>query len=48
MIEVVEKDDGSLATEVVKKVDGVNQTLGMPKDKFDAMGRPGRDTPTCG
>ncbi|ORE92234.1 ABC transporter substrate-binding protein [Stappia sp. 22II-S9-Z10] len=48
VIEVVEKDDGSLATEVVKKVDGVNQTLGMPKDKFDAMGRPGRDTPTCG
>ncbi|UOM34959.1 ABC transporter substrate-binding protein [Acuticoccus sp. I52.16.1] len=47
VIEVVEQDDGSLATQVVKKVDGVNQTLGMSKEDFDKMGRPGRDVPDC-
>ncbi|MEM8664921.1 MAG: ABC transporter substrate-binding protein, partial [Pseudomonadota bacterium] len=48
VIEVVEQDDGNLATKMVRKVDGINQRLGMDKAEFDAMGRPGRDIPTCG
>ncbi|MBJ3775169.1 ABC transporter substrate-binding protein [Acuticoccus mangrovi] len=47
VIEVVETDDGNLATKLVKKVDGINQTLGMSKEEFDAIGRPGRDVPKC-
>lgn len=45
--EVVEQDDGSLVTQMVKKVDGVNQTLGLEKAAFDAVGLPSRDTPAC-
>ncbi len=48
VIEVVETGDGGLATKMVKKVDGINQTLGMDKADFDAIGRPGRDVPDCG
>ena len=47
VIEVVETEDGELATELVEKVDGINQTLGMDKADFDALGRPGRDVPDC-
>jgi ABC-type branched-subunit amino acid transport system substrate-binding protein len=47
IIEVAEQPDGSLATKFVRKVDNVNQTLGMDKAEFDAMGRPSRDIPTC-
>ena len=47
VIEVVEQDNGELATEMVKKVEGINQTLGMSKEEFDAIGRPGRDVPEC-
>ncbi len=45
--EVVELEDGSLATKVVKVVDSVNQTLGIDKAAFDAIGLPARDTPAC-
>ncbi|MGD1883965.1 MAG: ABC transporter substrate-binding protein [Paracoccaceae bacterium] len=45
--EVVELDDGTLATQMVKKVDGVNQTLGLEKAAFDAIGLPSRETPAC-
>lgn len=45
--EVVEQDDGSLVTQMVKKVDGVNQTLGLEKAAFDAVGLPSRETPAC-
>ena len=48
VIEVVETGDGGLATKMVNKVDGINQTLGMDKADFDALGRPGRDVPDCG
>ena len=47
VIEVVETGDGGLATKLVKKVDGITQTLGMDKAKFDELGRPGRDVPEC-
>ncbi len=47
VIEVVETADGGLATKLVKKVDGITQTLGMDKADFDAIGRPGRDVPEC-
>ncbi|GAB5374569.1 MAG: ABC transporter substrate-binding protein [Acuticoccus sp.] len=47
VIEVVETGDGGLATKMVKKVDGINQTLGMDKADFDKIGRPGRDVPEC-
>ncbi|WP_299969626.1 ABC transporter substrate-binding protein [uncultured Roseobacter sp.] len=45
--EVIELDDGTLATQMVKKVDDVNQTLGIDKAAFTAIGLPGRDTPEC-
>ncbi|WP_102107223.1 ABC transporter substrate-binding protein [Oceaniglobus roseus] len=45
--EVVEKDDGTLANEVVEVKDGVDQRLGLSKESFDAIGLPGRDVPEC-
>ena len=45
--EVVQLDDGTLATKLVSKVDGVTQTLGMDPEKFAAMGLPSRDNPKC-
>lgn len=45
--EVIEMPDGSLATKMVKKVDNVNQTLGIDAEAFAAIGLPGRDTPVC-
>ncbi len=45
--EVVELDDGTLATQMVSKVDGVNQTLGIEKAAFDAIGLPSRENPEC-
>ena len=45
--EVIELEDGSLATKMVSKVDNVNQTLGLEKAAFDAIGLPSRDTPVC-
>lgn len=45
--EVVEMPDGTLATEMVKMVENVNQTLGIDVDAFAAIGLPSRDTPAC-
>lgn len=45
--EVVEMSDGTLATKMVKKVENVNQTLGIEAEAFAAIGLPGRDTPVC-
>jgi branched-chain amino acid transport system substrate-binding protein len=45
--EVVEAADGGLVTKVVKIVGSVDQTLGMPRDKFLALGPVGRDNPKC-
>ena len=47
VIEVVEQDDGNLATKMVKKIDNVNQTLGLPEDEFRAMGLPSRHNVEC-
>lgn len=41
--EVQEQPDGSLANNLVKTVDSVNQTLGLPEDEFRALGLPSRD-----
>ncbi|MEM5492859.1 ABC transporter substrate-binding protein [Hoeflea sp. AS16] len=45
--EVVELPDGTLATEMVARVDNVNQTLGIDPEAFAAIGLPSRDTPAC-
>jgi len=45
--EVVQMDDGTLATKMVSMKEGVNQTLGLEKAAFDAVGLPGRDVPEC-
>ncbi|MGD8711184.1 MAG: ABC transporter substrate-binding protein, partial [Ectothiorhodospiraceae bacterium] len=45
--EVDEGDDGKLYNKVVKVVPQVNQTMGMDRDKFLALGRVGRDNPQC-
>ncbi|MEX2518149.1 MAG: ABC transporter substrate-binding protein [Paracoccaceae bacterium] len=45
--EVIEKDDGTLATQVVKVVENVDQLLGFTKEEFDAIGLPSRDNPAC-
>lgn len=45
--EVVELDDGTLATELVSMKEGVNQTLGISKEAFAAIGLPSREAPEC-
>ncbi|MEM7045719.1 MAG: ABC transporter substrate-binding protein [Pseudomonadota bacterium] len=45
--EVVEDADGNLVSQVVKVVEGVNQTLGMDPEKFATIGLPARDVPEC-
>lgn len=45
--EVVELDDGSLATKLVLIKENVNQTLGIDPDAFAKIGLPSRDTPEC-
>lgn len=45
--EVIQKDDGSLATQVVKVVENVDQMLGFSEEKFDEIGLPSRDNPAC-
>ncbi len=47
VIEVVEQDDGNLATKLVSKVDNVNQTLGMDEAEFRKLGLPSRDVIKC-
>ena len=45
--EVIEMDDGTLATQMVAMAENVNQTLGIDKDAFDAIGLPSRESPEC-
>ena len=45
--EVVELPDGTLANQLVRKVDNVNQTLGLSAEKFAEIGLPARDVPEC-
>ncbi len=45
--EVVELDDGSLATQLVSIKENVNQTLGLDPDVFARIGLPGREVPEC-
>jgi branched-chain amino acid transport system substrate-binding protein len=47
LTEVAKADDGHLYNKVVKVVENVNQTLGMPEDQFMALGPVGRDNPSC-
>ena len=45
--EVVELADGTLATQMVRKIDNVNQQLGISADAFQAIGLPSRENPVC-
>lgn len=45
--EVAEGPGGNLVNKVVKVTEPVNQTLGMPRDQFLALGVVGRDNPKC-
>jgi len=45
--EVVELDDGTLATKLVSMKEGVNQTLGISEEAFAAIGLPSRESPEC-
>jgi len=45
--EVVKDNDGNLVNKVVKVVNNVNQTLGIPEDVFRKIGVPTRDNPVC-
>lgn len=45
--EVVQLEDGTLATKVVKIQKDVNQTLGLDPEEFKKIGLPGRDVPEC-
>lgn len=45
--EVVELEDGTLATQMVAMAENVNQTLGIEKGAFDAIGLPSRESPEC-
>ena len=45
--EVVEGPEGNLVNKLVKVTDPVNQTLGMDRDAFLALGKVGRDNPKC-
>ncbi|MEM6615208.1 MAG: ABC transporter substrate-binding protein [Pseudomonadota bacterium] len=45
--EVVEMPDGTLANQLVAKIDNVNQTLGMSEGDFKGLGLPSRDIVDC-
>ncbi|WP_136660693.1 ABC transporter substrate-binding protein [Nitratireductor sp. XY-223] len=45
--EVVELDDGTLATKLVSIKENVNQTLGIEPAAFAKIGLPSRETPEC-
>jgi ABC-type branched-subunit amino acid transport system substrate-binding protein len=45
--EVIELDDGTLANKMVKRIDGVNQTLGIDAAAFAKIGLPSREVPEC-
>ncbi|MEO0622653.1 MAG: ABC transporter substrate-binding protein [Pseudomonadota bacterium] len=45
--EVVELEDGNLATKLVSLKEGVSQTLGVDAATFATIGLPSRETPEC-
>lgn len=45
--EVIEQEDGSLVKKLVTIRENVNQTLGLSKKAYDAMGLPSRDGISC-
>ena len=45
--EVVELDDGTLATKLVSIKENVNQTLGIDSAAFAKIGLPSREAPSC-
>lgn len=47
LTEVAVNEDGDLYNEVVKVVEDVNQTLGMPRDEFLDLGKASRNNPAC-
>lgn len=47
LTEVAENEDGELYNKVVKIIPQVNQTLGMEREAFLALGEVGRDNPQC-
>jgi len=47
LTEVAEADDGTLVNKLIKVTPQVNQTLGIPKDEFLALGAVSRENPSC-
>lgn len=47
LTEVVEGADGHLQNRLIEVIPAVNQTLGVPRDDFLALGKVGRDVPEC-
>ena len=47
VIEVFEREDGSLGTRPIEVVSDVNQTLGQDLASFLAAGPVSRDNPSC-
>jgi branched-chain amino acid transport system substrate-binding protein len=45
--EIAADSDGKLYNKVIRRVVGVNQTLGMDREKFLALGQVSRDNPSC-
>lgn len=45
--EVTEAADGSLSNKFIRKIDDVNQTLGMSTEEFRKIGLPSRDAVKC-
>jgi branched-chain amino acid transport system substrate-binding protein len=47
LTEVTEGKDGKLYNKVIKIIPQVNQTMGMDRKKFLALGPVGRNNPDC-
>lgn len=47
LTEVVEGSDGNLQNKLIKVIPQVNQTLGIPEAEFLALGKVGRENPSC-
>lgn len=45
--EVTQRADGAFCNRTVRRIDDVDQTLGLPLETFRGLGMPGRDTPNC-
>ena len=43
----IEERNGQLRTVTFQRTPSVTQTLGLPRDKFMALGSPSRDNPGC-